>query len=167
MNKQYKEIEDLVNRFFEGETSNREEQQLYAFFKGEDIPEQLQSYKEVFTYFEEGIRQESTNGIYQTDLLTVKKKPRRRIITIMTVAASILALTLIKPVFFDNKFNPYEGSYIMKNGEKTYNIDEIKAKEKEIEKQMAQIEMEMESLYNSADDKMEELSEIENQFDNK
>ena len=38
---EYIYIENLLERFFEGETSNAEEQELYAFFARPDLPEHL------------------------------------------------------------------------------------------------------------------------------
>ena len=52
---EYKSIEDLLDRFFEGQTSNEEERVLYEFFARPDIPAHLERYREVFGYFESGI----------------------------------------------------------------------------------------------------------------
>ena len=49
---EYKSIEDLLDRCFEGQTSNEEEQGLYEFFARPDIPAHLERYREVFGYFE-------------------------------------------------------------------------------------------------------------------
>ncbi|MCD8135955.1 MAG: hypothetical protein LUH01_08405 [Parabacteroides gordonii] len=62
-NKQ-KHIEDLLERFFDGQTSNAEEQELYAFFNSPGVPEALRSYQSVFAYFETGIKEEFSG---QTD----------------------------------------------------------------------------------------------------
>jgi len=45
---EYKSIEDLLDRFFEGQTSNEEERVLYEFFARPDIPAHLERYREVF-----------------------------------------------------------------------------------------------------------------------
>lgn len=167
MNGQYKEIEDLLTRFFDGKTSNSEEQELYAFFKREDIPVHLEAYKDIFQYFEDGIKVETVADKYDfVNHTEIKKHSTKKWTIVMAVAASILALLLIKPVFMDSRFDPYQGSYIIRNGEKSYDKEEIKAKEKEIEKLIAQKEAEIEQLYHLSDEKMEELSEIENQFEN-
>ena len=52
---EYIYIENLLERFFEGETTNAEEQELYAFFARPDLPEHLKNYRPVFGYFETGI----------------------------------------------------------------------------------------------------------------
>ena len=40
---EYIYIENLLERFFEGETTNAEEQELYAFFARPDLPEHLKN----------------------------------------------------------------------------------------------------------------------------
>ena len=41
---EYKSIEDLLDRFFEGRTSNEEERVLYEFFARPDLPAHLERY---------------------------------------------------------------------------------------------------------------------------
>lgn len=56
MNK--KHIQDLLDKYFEGETSLREEKELKRFFRRTALlPEEWESYRQMFTYFEtEGLR---------------------------------------------------------------------------------------------------------------
>jgi len=58
MTNKYEYIETLLERFFEGQTSNVEEQKLYEFFAGYDVPEHLLRYKKVFAYFDIGLNSE-------------------------------------------------------------------------------------------------------------
>lgn len=48
-------IDELLNRYFEGETSAGEEQELRRFFASADVPERLQAYRPLFAYFDEEI----------------------------------------------------------------------------------------------------------------
>ena len=48
---EYKSIEDLLDRFFEGQTSNEEERVLYKFFARPDIPAHLERYRERWCFF--------------------------------------------------------------------------------------------------------------------
>lgn len=48
MTMDYKYIEQLLERYFDGVTSLEEEQILRAFFAQQDVPESLSSYKEMF-----------------------------------------------------------------------------------------------------------------------
>lgn len=43
-------IEHLLKKYFEGETTLEEEQQLRSFFSGEEIPDHLKSYADLFRY---------------------------------------------------------------------------------------------------------------------
>lgn len=44
----HKYIEDLIEKFYNGDTSLEEEKQLHVFFQGEDIPGHLKSYRDQF-----------------------------------------------------------------------------------------------------------------------
>ena len=178
-----KHIEKLLKRFFEGQTSNDEEQRLYEFFAGNDIPEHLIQYKPVFAYFNEGIKEElnETNsetpvllssshddieeGIYVSETifeqsaaslnsgidrgLSEKEVPVRKIqskkwILWSGVAAVILALILLNP--FDKPFDPYEGSYIIRNGVRITDLKTIRPELESTVQQALQQQEEMDGL---------------------
>jgi hypothetical protein len=46
----YKDVEQLLERYWLCETSLEEENQLREFFLGDNIPEELEQYREVFVY---------------------------------------------------------------------------------------------------------------------
>lgn len=46
----YKRIEQLLERYWSCETSVEEEKELRTFFSGDDIPEALRAYKDIFVY---------------------------------------------------------------------------------------------------------------------
>ena len=129
MKQDYNEIEELIERFFEGQTSNEEERKLYAFFANENIPERLLLYRPVFEYFETGIREEESTGQKKNIQSTSSKKIRIWI----SIAASLLILISFGIYHFtrEKEFNPYEGSYIIRNGVK---ITDPKIVNPEIEK---------------------------------
>ena len=141
MTNKYEHIETLLEKFFEGRTSNLEEQKLYEFFAGYDVPEHLLRYKKVFAYFDLGLNNElyveetasedtnetfdKNDTFFAEDLeneLREEDAPVRNIrygqwILWAGVAASLLVLILLNPLGFGNKtFDPYEGSYIVRNG---------------------------------------------------
>ena len=95
-------IQNLMDRFFEGETSNAEEKELYLFFTQKDLPKQ----------FDEATKTE------------VSEKKRKVVSfqkiawTALAVAASLLLVFVIGSRIQkeNNNFNPYEGSYMVKNG---------------------------------------------------
>ena len=90
---EYTYIENLLERFFEGETTNTEEQELYAFFARPDLPEHLNDYKPVFGYFETGIAREVEKG--EEAAMPVRKFPFfKRWFWIGTAVAASLLLFL-------------------------------------------------------------------------
>ena len=90
MNK--KHIQDLLDKYFEGETSLREEKELRNFFrKTALLPEEWQSYKQMFGFFEaEGLK-----------TMPIKENVQRKkniiwlVITGISIAASVLILLTI------------------------------------------------------------------------
>lgn len=46
-------MEELLNKYFEGETSCEEERELRRFFTQGPVPEHLQAYRPIFAFFEE------------------------------------------------------------------------------------------------------------------
>jgi len=90
MNK--KHIQDLLDKYFEGETSLREEKELKNFFrKTALLPEEWQSYKQMFGFFEsEGLK---TMPI--KDNVQRKKNILWLIVTGVSIAASVLILLTI------------------------------------------------------------------------
>ncbi|NBH88444.1 hypothetical protein [Parabacteroides distasonis] len=52
------DIDELLNRYFEGETSSEEERELRAFFTSGNVPDRLAAYTPMFAYLEEESRKE-------------------------------------------------------------------------------------------------------------
>lgn len=50
------DIDELINRYLEGETSVEEERWLRAFFTSGNVPERLASYAPMFAYFKKEIK---------------------------------------------------------------------------------------------------------------
>ena len=51
-------IEEYINRFLEGETTNAEEQAIYRFFHTGDVPSHLMGYAPMFAWYEGGMQGE-------------------------------------------------------------------------------------------------------------
>ena len=132
MKQDYNEIEELIERFFEGQTSNEEERELYDFFSSENVPERLLSYRQVFEYFETGIKEEEANHQI-AERKNIQSTSSKKIRIWMSIAASLLILISFGIYHFtrEKEFNPYEGSYIIRNGVK---ITDPKIVNPEIEK---------------------------------
>ncbi|MDR1369752.1 MAG: hypothetical protein LBJ72_06460 [Dysgonamonadaceae bacterium] len=165
----YKHIEELLERFFDGRTSNEEEQKLYSFFSGNDIPERLKSYIPLFQFFETEMKREFNNiqnKIPGTKKLTGIKK---QLSLWIGIAASFLLLVTVfnKIIKNDNAFDPYEGSYIIHNGKIITDPDvihpELEATVKAVSKQRELIEKMVNDLPEE-DDYNQVTQEIEVQY---
>ncbi|GHT26414.1 hypothetical protein FACS189432_00780 [Bacteroidia bacterium] len=154
MTQDYKQIEDLIARFFDGLSSNAEERELYAFFSQEEIPAHLQSYQPVFTYFETGINEE-VNQPKVVQPVKIQTNQKKTLLWI-SIAASLLVFISIRLLYMSGTpdFDPYEGSYIIRNGVK---ITDPKIVRPEIEKTL-QTAMLQEAEY---EELLEEINESE------
>ena len=78
-------IEELLNKYFEGETSCEEERELRHFFTQGIVPEHLKEYSPLFAFLEKENRQAKTTD---TKPATKQRKLRRHAIyTLSGIAA--------------------------------------------------------------------------------
>lgn len=96
------EIQNLIERFLDAETTLQEEQQLMEYFRQEDIPEELMQYREMFLDYEALLPLprggEYTNTLSDSKVTTVelsREKQPPRIIRLWAVAASIAVLMVL------------------------------------------------------------------------
>jgi hypothetical protein len=94
----YKYIEQLLERYWQGETTLQEENILRSFFSQQDIPEHLQKYKALFTYEKE----EPLGDDFDTRILEMigEGEPKAKTVTMISrltplfKAAVIVAIVL-------------------------------------------------------------------------
>jgi len=84
-------IEKLLVKYENGETSLQEEQALKTYFQQQNIPEHLQAYKAMFGYFEESKAERFTK--------TIPLKSKKTTWKWLTVAASV---ALLGSIYFIN-----------------------------------------------------------------
>lgn len=100
-----KDVETLLNKYFEGETTCEEERQLRRFFTEELVPEHLQIYRPMFAFFEAekeeigeaGESLESFDTSEMPLLTTTRKKSvsfRKKLTYSLGAAAATLLLLL-------------------------------------------------------------------------
>ena len=123
------DIDNLLNKYFEGDTSLEEERMLKAYFKKEDLPEHLKKMAPIFTYIEdERVALEALQEINKVSpALTLTKKRNLKIgksLYLSTVAAaSIIVLFFL---FSPGKSNSNESeSYAWINGKRITDKEEI------------------------------------------
>ena len=70
----YKYIEQLLNRYWECETTMEEENILRAFFKQQDLPEHLEQYKPLFDYESEQAELTTSEGFEERVLQRIQQQ---------------------------------------------------------------------------------------------
>jgi hypothetical protein len=108
-------MEELMERFFDGATSQTEERELYEFFASDDVPEHLRLYSGLFRYMADEMPSELE------DVGQIPAPPRKRNLLAMwiSIAAAVIVICgLLLPRFLDNKDDagPYAESYIRRDG---------------------------------------------------
>ncbi|MFT5754455.1 MAG: hypothetical protein ACI924_001689 [Flavobacterium sp.] len=86
-------IEELIEKYLEGNTSLQEESVLKTFFLSQNIPSHLNQYKDVFSYYSQA-KKEITKEI----ILPKKQKSKKWI----GIAASIFLVTMIATYLYQN-----------------------------------------------------------------
>ena len=123
-------IDSLLNKYFEGETTLEEEQMLRAYFNQDNLPEHLKELAPMFDYIEdERVALEVLKEISDASpALTVTKK--RKAILSKPLYISVVAAACIIALFF--LFSPLESnsndsdSYAWINGKRITDREEIK-----------------------------------------
>lgn len=110
----YKYIEQLLERYWAGETSLQEEAILRNFFSQDEIPAGLIRYKALFTYQQEALKQHIADEDFETRLLakTEEIPVKAQRITLaqrlmpLYKAVAVVALSLILGNTVQNAFGP-------------------------------------------------------------
>lgn len=72
----YKYIEQLLERYWQCETSPEEECILRAFFSQKDVPAELQQYRDLFAYEQMAATEEALGDDFDERILSIVEKPR-------------------------------------------------------------------------------------------
>ena len=120
-------IEDLLERYFEGHTSAEDEAALRQFFTSGDIPENLAMYKPLFTYFDNEIKKtevaNANNKRFEKEnenrheSKSMQEQTSKKFVLWLSGAAACAAI-LIGIFFFESPSQkcPGEGDYVIING---------------------------------------------------
>lgn len=145
-------IEELLTLFFEGSTTNAQEKELYDYFAQEDIPAHLVPYKPLINYFENGLEKEGP----------ARKLSPKNIFRHIGVRASVAAVFILGALIAlpflmqrENAFDPYQGSYMVRNGQTIVGNPESFASQREaIEREMDEKQRELEAINEAVDRKI-------------
>ena len=116
----YRYIQELIDGYFEGLTSLKEEEKLREYFRGENVPEEWKIYQPIFQYFDD-----ERNTV--ENKITMFPSTRRRTIYLWISAAACVVLffglRFIFPVSNPNQLSASSTIYI--NGKKYSDIELI------------------------------------------
>ena len=116
---------ELIEKFFDGNTSLAEEQQLYSYFSSSHVPAGLEEYRDMFTCL--GNMAEENSSICKPQYTPIMRILPR---AVAAAAAAILvvaaAITIERNGCEARLARIYGGSYVIKNGKRIDNIREIK-----------------------------------------
>ncbi len=120
------EIKRLADRFFDGETTVKEERKLYAYFQNAEIPESLLEYREMFLDM----------AAVDTEFVAMQtRKPKFKFLPVWSriaigtaaMIAIVFGATLFVNHIEENKLaNLYGGSYVIVNGQRIDDLRKIK-----------------------------------------
>jgi hypothetical protein len=85
-------IENILEKYFQGETTITEENQLKEYFSSSDVAQHLEQYKPIFGYLSQVKQQKSTQEI--------PLKTKKRNVAWLSIAASIVVLLGIGTYYF-------------------------------------------------------------------
>jgi len=116
-------IEELVEQYFEGQTSAEEEATLRRFFTSGYVPENLAMYKPLFTFFDDEIKKiEETSHSENEDVEQYENRnwqirTKKRFVFWLSGTAACAAI-LIGIFFFESPSQkcPGEGDYVIIDG---------------------------------------------------
>jgi len=102
-------IEELLEKYFEGETSIAEENKLKDYFSSSDVAQHLEQYKPMFGYFSEAKQQS-----FEQQIAPLPRRDTNRRSAWLSVAASVVVLLSAGTFYFlDRNAQPHEdlGTY--------------------------------------------------------
>jgi hypothetical protein len=90
-------IEDILEKYFQGETTIAEENQLKEYFSSSNVAQHLEQYKPMFGYFSQVKQQKSTHEI--------PLQTKKRNVAWLSIAASVVVLLSIGTYFYVSEKN--------------------------------------------------------------
>ena len=119
-------IKELLERYFEGQTSVEEEAMIRRFFASVDVPENLKMYKPLFAYFDDEIKMMEVANVNSMSESEKESLPENKNVRIKTSRKFVLWLSgaaacaaIITGTFLfesQSKKCPGEGDYVIIDG---------------------------------------------------
>ena len=119
----YRYIQELIDKYFEGLSSLEEEEMLREYFRGENIPEEWKIYPPIFQYFDD---ERSHIARETTPRPPIAHRSPRTLYLWLSAAACVLLFFGLKFIFTDKNTNHLSAdSTIYINGKKYSDIELI------------------------------------------
>ena len=127
-----REIEALLEKYFEGNTTLQEENILRVFFRSSDVPDHLKSYQEMFGYIAEQRVEQLNNPVFEhklSELLVDEPAKileisalshRNRFVYITGIAATILLMVGLFFTYNQDVFKGEKSNHLNANQELAY-----------------------------------------------
>lgn len=138
MNIDQQNIDYYLQRFFDGNTSNKEEEAIYRYFATAKLPRHLRRYKKMFAWYAQQMPYDPATTI------SLKRKKRERGIFAGIAAAIAMVLATASITLYHNSrlveqaYQTYAGSYMIINGKKIDDLRVILPKIHEIEQHISE-----------------------------
>ena len=145
-------IENLLDRFFDGETTRSEEKILEEYFTGDNVSEKLIQYKPMFKWYADGMPTEPGAELTETKKHTVVKKsgfPLKPVMWFSSIAAALAILFTAGWNYHSAKVQKemlakqHEGSYIMIDGVLYTDMEDISEEIEYLRLEAETIELEL------------------------
>lgn len=117
-------IDKLIERYFEGETTADEERQLRAFFASDTVPDRLNVYRPMFTYFDEEIRKAQP---LKMKMNKVRQTKRRWLYIVSGAAAAVLLVLTLNRILYPTDPCYCSDNYVVINGRCYTDIHTVRA----------------------------------------
>lgn len=129
--KSKEQIKLLVEKFLDGRTTNAEERELYAWFRSADVPEEWAELKAMFEWYDAGMPEQEAEQKPHLELRLPRSERRGLWIAVGAVAGVAASVVVALTMWFaygqtnDDSLSVYAGSYIVDNGIRYDDIDDI------------------------------------------
>nr|WP_315244305.1 hypothetical protein [uncultured Flavobacterium sp.] len=100
-------IENILEKYFQGETSIAEENELRDYFSSSNVAQHLKQYQPIFGYFSQVKQQKSTHKLEDLDQTdkAIPLQTKKQNVGWLSIAASVVVLLGIGTYFYTSEKN--------------------------------------------------------------
>ena len=140
-----KNISLYIERFLAGETSCKEEEAIYAYFRRDDIPADMEAYRPMFAWY--GQLAPAETSAPKVRLLRMRHWLWTGVAAMLAVLFAV-GFIFHAPSSLPDEYLAYEGSYIIRDGKKITDLSvvvpEIERAERLVNERLRQFDRQIE-----------------------